>query len=105
MFPKKQRISSSEIKNLFSSNGKSKRTDLFLIKNQINGLEYPRFAIVIPKKVYKLATKRHFTKRKIVSIIKTIENIPNEDFIINLRKNVSSLSDEELKKELAKILI
>jgi len=104
MFSKKQRLVTTEISNIFESNLKSEHSDFFWIKKRENNLNYSRFAIIVSKKVYNLAVQRHFIKRKIISVIKKLKNLPNKDYVLNLKRNISSLNSEDLTKELAKIL-
>ncbi|HMP67320.1 MAG TPA: ribonuclease P protein component [Candidatus Paceibacterota bacterium] len=104
MLNKKNRLSTAIIKDIFDSRTKNSSSDFFYVKKRPNDLGLYRFSIIIGKKIYKTAVKRHQTKRRIISIIKNTENIPNFDYILTLRTNISEISDEKIKKDLVKIL-
>ena len=114
MFSKKYRIKAAEIDQIFKENLKSDNSELFFVKKKTTTAENDRFAILVPKKVCKLAVKRHKNKRKVIQLIKEVReekkvefraDVDTYDFIFTLKKDLSDVSDEEIKSILAKILI
>jgi len=71
MFSKKYRIKSSEINQIFNERVESINSEDFFVKLRKNDLENNRFAIIVPKKIYKTAVARHLYKRKIVAALKS----------------------------------
>jgi len=118
MFKKSQRLNSAQVKGFFgSSKTKNFKTESFLIKEKAKekneGLS--KFAILIPKKIYKSSVARHFFKRKIILVIEEIlnhKNIKNKDFVLILSRPFpkeiirnKKLFNIKLKKEFANFLI
>jgi ribonuclease P protein component len=107
MFKRKQRIRASEISQMFKENTKSEKTELFFFKIKNNNLGFPRFAIIVPKKVYKTAVARHQVKRLLVRNIKELlpaDNKIEKDFIITVSTNLDDVTNNQIQSEFAKII-
>jgi ribonuclease P protein component len=112
MFSKKHRIKASEINQIFSEKIKSEHSDAFFVRKKENDLEQDRFAVLVPKKVYKLAVKRHKYKRLVTSLLKELiadlklntSSKTKKDYVITLKKDISNYEAVEIKKQLANFL-
>jgi len=62
------------------------KTDYFLIKYKKNHLDFPRFAILISKKITKKSVIKNKIKRKIKTILKEYLNFGGFDFLIFVLK-------------------
>lgn len=60
------------------------------------------YAVVIPKKVARLSVTRHRLKRQILEILRTVSLPPA--LIVFPRSTISSVSYEDMKKELGTLL-
>lgn len=113
MFSKKYRIKSSDINQIFKEKVRSNNSEDFFVKIRENDFENNRFAVIVPKKIYKTSVARHLCKRKIVSALKDIENKNSEqktnqkfnDFVVTVRKDISNLKTSDIESQLAQILI
>ncbi|PIP87444.1 ribonuclease P protein component [Candidatus Campbellbacteria bacterium CG22_combo_CG10-13_8_21_14_all_36_13] len=100
MLSKDKKLNKDLFNKVFST-GKTIHGETLYIKFTKNNNETKRFAVVVPKKVEKMAVKRVFLKRKIFNVLKDIYNNikPNIDCIIffknkdieNLKEEISSL--------------
>ena len=69
---------------------------LFFIKT-----EGFKMAVVVPKKVAKLSVIRHRIKRRVVSLLKKIHNIPDTgNYIIFVQKNILDSENDSIATEL-----
>jgi ribonuclease P protein component len=95
MLSKKQRLKTSEFDEVFNF-GKTIKKPGFILKIKSNKLPYPRFAVVVSKKVEKSAVKRHFLKRRFYNFVKETKLFSEDkDFILILNKNSTDLNMEE----------
>ena len=60
------------------------------------------YAVVIPKKVIRLASKRHQTKRRVLEALRALALPPS--LIVFPRSSASSVNYEDMKAELQKLL-
>jgi ribonuclease P protein component len=67
-------------------NAKVIRTDYFLVKYEKNNLDFPRFAVIVPKKLTKKSVIKNKIKRKIKTILKDYIDIGSFDFLIFMLK-------------------
>jgi ribonuclease P protein component len=104
MFSKKQRINREKIGNIFECPDFLFKSENFILRASKNELPYPRYAIVVSKKTEKSAVKRHFIKRKIISLIKKIDINKNLDFVINIKNNLNKKENKGLEDEIAKLI-
>ncbi|MDO8515508.1 MAG: ribonuclease P protein component [bacterium] len=65
-----------------------------------NNFAYPRFAIIVGKKNFKLSVTRHKIKRQIADAINTLK-FPNNDYIFLAKKEFSILT---LRNEIENII-
>jgi ribonuclease P protein component len=85
MLPKKYRLSTKEIKIFFNKEPKKKIIDHLKIYYEKNNLNFPKFAVICKKDLFKKAIIRNKIKRRIQAIIKEIikeKQIDNFNFII-----------------------
>ncbi len=103
MFPVKQRVPREIFKKVMTE-GDRYSSGLFLLKRLENGLEYPRFGVIVSKKVAKLAVQRHKIKRAFCNCIRSeIGIFENCDYVFNVNGNVFEYIKENLSKEMKKI--
>ena len=105
MFSKKQRIDREKVGKIIKSPDFLFNSNLFNVKYSENNLPYPRFSIVISKKVAKSAVSRHFLKRKIVNILKKKEKIKNYDLILFLKSEKITDFEQEIDSFINKCMI
>ena len=105
MFSKKYRITALEVQKMFSGDAETLHSELFLVKKSKNNLERSRFAVIIPKKVSKLAVKRHLDKRRIIRLMESLNFPAGNDYVLNLKKDIKEVSNDEIKNNLVKVLI
>jgi ribonuclease P protein component len=96
MFSKKQRLNTSLFNEVFNF-GKTKNTEMFLLKFKENNLDIPRFAVTISKKKIPSAVKRHFLKRRFMNALKKSELMKtNKDFVFVLNQNILDKKENEI---------
>ena len=104
MFPQKQRVPRKLIEEIFKNKTKNFSTVNFFVKKQENNLTFPRFAVIVSKKIDKSSVKRHTVKRKILNQIKKTNTTSAKDFVITPKNNLSGTKTTEIIEELGKIL-
>jgi len=104
MFSKKNRITAQEVQKMFRGDAKTAHSEFFLLKKRPNSLGFPRFAIIVPKKIAKTAVSRHKNKRKVVSIIEKLGATNIGDYVITFKVNLGSVSEDRISSDLVKIL-
>ena len=65
-----------------------------------NGLGYPRFAVVVPKKSVKLAVRRNRIKRIVKEAVRHLikeGKIPGYDIVIVVRKDISKMKSYDVE--------
>lgn len=77
----------------------------FFIRYYINKGEHNKFAVVIPKKIIKLAVKRHLLKRKVFHTIQSLlkdQTIPPNQgiYIVIMKKNDNNLVFNNISQEI-----
>jgi ribonuclease P protein component len=101
MFPRKQRIPRSVLDNLFKQK-KSVSGDFFVFKTFENNLKRKRFAVIVPKKIEKGATRRHLLKRQIINIImetqRGLGEYKNADFLFFINKKTEDKNFKEKRQ-------
>lgn len=100
MFSKKDRIERKTIGKIFKNPDFLFSSENFILRASKNKLKNPRFSVVVPKKVEKGAVKRHFLKRKVVSVLKTKKIKNGLDFVLYLKKDLKNKDLSEINKEL-----
>lgn len=78
--------------------GKSYNHPELYIKSLKTGYKTSKFAVVIPKKVTKLAVKRNRARRRVYEILRTNQSniISGYNIIITLKSDLSHLSPKQL---------
>ncbi|NCS98700.1 ribonuclease P protein component [Candidatus Parcubacteria bacterium] len=105
MFSKKQRIDREKIGKIMKNPDFSFKSGNLALKASKNNLPFPRFSVVISKKTEKNAVKRHFLKRKLISLIKSVENINNLDFVFFINNRNFYKNKEEIDNLISKCII
>lgn len=105
MIPKQNRTPRPEIRNLFRRSNRIHSDDLLLLTAQ-NELPISRFAIIVSKKVARLAVDRNRSKRLIREalhhILPTIK--PGIDCIIITQSNFAKQKEVDIEKEIKALL-
>lgn len=104
MFSRKNRIPREKLEEIIKQS-KSLGGDFFNIKYLENNLDFPRFSVVVAKKVCKSSVGRHLLKRRLVSIIKSqIKAFSNKDYVFFIKKEAISKDFKETKTSLESFL-
>lgn len=102
MLPRRHRVSKREFKALVATNT-SKKGEFVAFRYVASPDNLRRYAVVVPKKIYKTSVSRHVVKRRIVAllrevfketppvmgalfVIKSIEGIPREVLFTDLKR-------------------
>ena len=97
MFSRKNRIPREKLEEIIKQS-KSLGSDFFNVKYLENNLDFPRFAVIISKKVCKSSVGRHLLKRRLTSIVSGEQkNLPNKDYVFFLKKEAVKESFKNLK--------
>ncbi len=81
MIPKINRISKGYFEEI-SKNGKGFSSPFFSIKYLKNNQEISLFAVVVSKKVSKIAPKRNLIKRRMLSVLSNHKNAIKKGFFV-----------------------
>lgn len=100
---KKYRIKKSNEIDAIINTRKSFGNSFFVIYYKENNLNQPRFAISIGRKFGK-AVLRNQIKRRIRYAIRQIENTQNYDYLVVVKRNASSLSYQEIEKNIKNLI-
>jgi ribonuclease P protein component len=98
MFPKTHRVPREIIQKVLFE-GEKIQTELFLLRKMENKLKHSRYAVVVSKKVEKLAVKRHYLKRIYKNILTNIYKDKKQDKYLDL-VFVLSKKNKEVEKTL-----
>src|SRR5205823_1397030 len=101
MFPRRQRVPSADLKGRYGRI--MGRSPNFILAVRPNGLDHPRFAVVISTKVAARAVGRHVLKRRIAHILKGALAGGN-DLVLTVLPPANTLSAAALRTELNKVL-
>ncbi len=111
MLSKKYKLTSLEIKDLFTKKERSffslknSRNYLFDIKYFSNStIKFNKYAVILSGKVFKKAVERNKIKRQIYSIIEKIEEKKGDFILIYPKKVITSTIFQDLEKELYNVL-
>ena len=79
---------------------------LFTLKKSPNNFSYNRFGFIISKKVTPLAVDRNRSKRLLRTCVEDLfsEIKPANDHLFIIRKNLSDMKKEDVRKELMQVL-
>lgn len=98
MLPKKYRINTKTLKEIFQK-GKKKHFPDLVIYYQDNVYSYPRITVVVPKKISKKSVLRNKIKRRIrhaLFLLIKENKIPPKDYIFMIKS--INLKDEQFDK-------
>lgn len=103
MFPRRNRILRKEFPSILTSGKKASSPHFTLIASGgVTG-----YAVVVSKKVAKLAVTRHRIKRRVLSALRTLQasesNLP-KTLIIFPKNSVSAMPFKQVTKELVEVL-
>ncbi len=105
MIKRRNRLSSGDVERLVKS-GKMYHSPLFVFRISPNQLDFPRFAVVVPKKVEKTAVGRNRNKRRIMNIFeKKANSIVGIDVFCQVKKDTRDISFNELEQVLQYFLV
>jgi ribonuclease P protein component len=107
MLKKNNRIKSPIIFQKALSQGKRKDVQYFKIIFCKNNENISRFAVIVSKKVHRLAVKRNFLKRRIKNILRELVSVLPQGFdvLIIVKKNCLKIDFNETKNQLKELLI
>jgi ribonuclease P protein component len=94
MIKKKFRLTAKDLKNFFENKNISQISSEPYLKilYKENNLNFPRFAVIFPKNVFKRAFLRNKIKRRIYAIIRDLmknQIFPGKDIIFLIKKDVN----------------
>jgi ribonuclease P protein component len=108
MISKKYRFHGHGSLNYVHRNGASERSAHMMVKFTANKhREFPRFAVVVSKKVFKSAVKRNRVRRRIYEIIRLEikPSSPSLDVVLNVYSpEVIEMTPEKLSAEILGLL-
>lgn len=104
MFSRKNRIPREKLEEIIKQS-KSLGGDFFNIKFSENNLNFPRFSVIVSKKVCKSSVGRHLLKRRLVSVIRANFGnftsdygvFSNKDYVFFLKKEAVNQNFKEMK--------
>lgn len=103
MLKKIFKLNTSEFNEVFNF-GKTKKTSFCLIKYKENNKEYPRFAVVVSKKIAKKAHDRNLLKRRVLHAIQEQkENFACFDYIFILNSEAKDIQYKDLLQKIKNI--
>lgn len=105
MFSKKQRIEREKIGNIMKNPDFLLNSKNISIKGVKGELSYPRFSIIISKKLENSAVKRHFLKRKIFNFINDFKLKSSVDLVFYIKNKEIINNKEEFDSLLKKCII
>ena len=107
MISKKYRVSRLKIEPIIKK-GKETQSSLFLIRYITNNRNFDRFAVIISKKINKLAVKRNLLRRQLFESIRDQykENLKKQHFDIVLipKKIIINKTFQDIKEDVKNIL-
>lgn len=105
MFEQKNRIKKKKEIEEILKKGKNFKQDLLVLKTKKNSFNFPRFGIIVSKKVSKKAVIRNKTKRRIREIIKPlIKTFNNSDNLFIVLPGLEKKQFKEIKETIGKLL-
>ncbi len=107
MLAKKFRL---QIQNWLKDRNKkifSRKSDFFIVRFSVNGLDLSRFGAIISKKVSKSAVKRNRIKRIIFDFVRInkLNEFGGKDTVITVLPPAVKLDKIEMEKELSRLLV
>ena len=102
MIAKNFRLQSNKIDYLLDK-GLSTNTKIFIVKYAQNKQDFPRFCVIISKKIANKATARNKLRRQIYESIRTtglLTIMSNTDIVLIPKKSITSKSFNEIKEDI-----
>jgi len=97
MFSRKNRIPREKLEEIIKQS-KSLGGDFFNIKFSENNLDFPRFSVVVSKKVCKSSVGRHLLKRRTFSVIRaSFKAFSNKDYVFFVKKEALNKDFKTIK--------
>ena len=104
MFSRKNRIPRERLEEIIKQS-KSSGSDFFNVKYIENKLDFPRFSIIVSKKVTKSSVGRHLLKRRLCSIINSEANyFSGKDCVFFIKKEASKEPFKNLKSSFKRFI-
>jgi len=104
MFARKNRIPRNELEIIIKQT-RSIGGDFFNVKFLPNELDFPRFSIIVSKKVAKSSVLRHLLKRKMFSAVRiNFNGFPAQDYVFFLKKEAAVVNFKELKNGVTRFI-
>lgn len=101
MLKKTKRLTTKEFQEVFQK-GKRVSSPLFLVS--FLETDKTKVAVSIPKKVYKRAVDRNYSKRIIFDCLKNQQPLPSFGFVVVLRKKLDNITHKEVCSELSELI-
>lgn len=101
MLKKESKLSSPDLLKL-KKEGKRVYSTLFSVT--FRPAENSRFAVTIPKKVYKNAVDRNRAKRKVFAVLPSLSPKITADYEIFIKSQINGIKNEEIAEDLKKLL-
>ncbi len=96
MLKKAYKLNTSEFKEVFNF-GKTIQTPIGLVKYKKGDKLFPRFAVVVSKKISKKAVERNLFKRRVFASIQELyQDFSPSDYIIILNSSIKDIQYKEL---------
>jgi len=104
MFSRKNRIPREKLEEIIKQS-KSLGSVFFNVKFQENNLDFPRFSVIVSKKVCKSSVGRHLLKRRFLSIIRDqFKSFVQKDYVFFLKKEANKENFKDLKTSFKRFL-
>jgi len=99
-FPKKNRVAKEKDFQTVWQNGQIYHSDIMFLKIKKNNLNYPRFAIIVSKKISGKAVVRNKIKRQLNEILRQYQNLlpNNSDTVIYTKPLIKTKTYQEVAK-------
>ena len=96
MLKKSLKLNTSEFKEVFNFGSVSK-SPYFMVKTKENTYTYPRFAVVVSKKISKKAVERNYIRRRFFHAIEdNVATFGSKDYIFILNSSVKDLQYKDI---------
>lgn len=104
MFSRKNRIPRETLEQIIAQS-KSLGSDFFNVKYIENNLDFPRFSIIVSKKVCKSSVGRHLLKRRFASVVRAYLNTFNrKDYVLFIKKEAVEQNFKTLKSSFERFI-
>ncbi|MBU1151537.1 ribonuclease P protein component [Patescibacteria group bacterium] len=107
MVAKKNRLKKGEIEYTMKKGDKS-NSRFFIVKHLKSTENFPKFCVIISKKINKSAVKRNKLKRQICEILRQTENSElksSKNIILIPKKEITQSNFQEIEADLGKLTL